>query len=199
MKLVKSALSRTFLAIVISTVICGVIYPLTVTAISQTFFRDKANGSIIEVDNVKYGSELLAQEFSGNEYLWGRVMIPNTEAFENENGEPIFYAGPSNTSPASKEYEKLINERVKKIKAGNTEESGKIPVDLVTISGSGLDPHVSEKAALYQVKRISHERNMTTREVELIINKCTTNKFLGVFGEKVVNVLEVNLLLDGIL
>ncbi len=110
------------------------------------------------------------------------------------------YACPSNLSPASDEYEKLVAERVEKIKAANPEKGDTpIPVDLVTCSGSGLDPDISPAAAEYQIERIAKARGISTTQVEEIVLKYTENRFLGTFGEKTVNVLKVNLALDGIL
>ncbi|TGY42173.1 potassium-transporting ATPase subunit KdpC [Clostridium sartagoforme] len=184
--------------LLVFTIICGVLFPLFITGISQIFFKDKSNGSIIEINGIKYGSELLAQEFTGDKYLWGRVMNLDTSTFKNENGEILLYSAPSNLSPASDEYKKLVEERVEKIRKANPEKGDEpIPVDLVTASGSGLDPHISVAAADYQVDRIARERNMSKDEVESIIDKYTNKRFLGVFGEKTVNVLEVNLALDG--
>ena len=194
MKVAKKA----FICIIVFTVICGLVYPLVMTGISQVLFKDKANGSIIEVNGKKYGSVLLAQEFTGDEYLWGRVMNLDTSTFTDENGEVLMYATPSNLSPASEEYEKLVSERIEKIKASNPDKKDDpIPVDLVTSSGSGLDPHISVAAAEYQVERISKARNISTDEVEQIIEKYTKGRALGVFGEETVNVLQVNLALDG--
>lgn len=184
--------------LLVFTIICGVLFPLFITGISQIFFKDKSNGSIIEINGIKYGSELLAQEFTGDKYLWGRIMNLDTSTFKNENGEILLYSAPSNLSPASDEYKKLVEERVEKIQKANPEKGDEpIPVDLVTSSGSGLDPHISVAAADYQVDRIARERNMSKDEVESIIDKYTNKRFLGVFGEKAVNVLQVNLALDG--
>ena len=170
------------------------------TGISQVLFKDKANGSIIEVDGKKYGSVLLAQQFTGDEYLWGRIMNIDTETFTDDDGNALMYATPSNLSPASEEYEALVKERVERIRKTNpTVKEEAIPVDLVTCSGSGLDPHISVAAAQYQVERIAKARNLDTEEVEEIIDKYTKGRMLGIFGEEVVNVLEVNLALDGIL
>lgn len=200
MKSVKILLKQTAMFILITTIVCGVIYPLAVTGISQLFFKDKANGSIIEVDGKQYGSKLLGQKFTGDKYLWGRVMYDNTGTYQDEEGNALYYAGPSNLTPASEDYRSLITERVEAMKASNPAMiNQKVPVDLVTGSGSGLDPHISVAAAMYQVDRIAKVRNISTEQVEDIINQYTTGKLLGVLGEKVVNVLEVNLALDGIL
>ena len=196
MKVAKKA----FICIIVFTVICGLVYPLVMTGISQVLFKDKANGSIIEVDGKKYGSVLLAQQFTGDEYLWGRILNIDTEPFTDDAGNALMYATPSNLSPASEEYEALVKERVERIRKTNpTVKEEAIPVDLVTCSGSGLDPHISVAAAQYQVERIAKARNLDTEEVEEIIDKYTKGRMLGIFGEEVVNVLEVNLALDGIL
>ena len=196
MKVAKKA----FICIIVFTVICGLVYPLVMTGISQVLFKDKANGSIIEVDGKKYGSVLLAQQFTGDEYLWGRIMNIDTETFTDDDGNALMYATPSNLSPASEEYEALVKERVERIRKTNpTVKEEAIPVDLVTCSGSGLEPHISVAAAQYQVERIAKARNLDTEEVEEIIDKYTKGRMLGIFGEEVVNVLEVNLALDGIL
>lgn len=191
-------ISKAFKFILVFMIICGLIYPVFITGASQLLFKEKANGSIIEVNGKKYGSVLLAQEFTGDEYLWGRVMSLDTSTFTNENGEVLMYATPSNLSPASEEYEKLLSERIEKIKAANPDKKDEpIPVDLVTTSGSGLDPHISVAAAEYQVDRIAKMRNISTDEVEQIIEKYTKGRTFGVFGEETVNVLQVNLALDG--
>ena len=192
------SIKKAFKFILIFTIICGLIYPIFITGISQILFKDKANGSIIEINGKSYGSALLAQEFTGDEYMWGRIMNLDTTTYKNENGEILMYATPSNLSPASDEYEKLIEERVNKIKQANPEmKEEAIPVDLVTASGSGLDPHISIEAAEYQVDRIAKSRNISNEEVDKIIKKYTKGRAFWVFGEETVNVLKVNLALDG--
>lgn len=198
MKRIKSVLSKSVLMVVTLSVICGVFYPLVVTGISQIFFKDKANGSMIEREGIKYGSELLAQEFTDARYLWGRVMNANIGTFTDEKGNPLYYSGPSNLTPASQDYQALIAERVESIKAANPERANeKVPVELVTGSGSGLDPHISVNAATYQIPRIAEARGISSEEVERIIKEYTTKKLGGILGEEVVNVLKVNLALDG--
>lgn len=200
MKTVKKLLRQSAIFILVTTILCGVIYPLVVTGISQLFFKDKANGSIIEVNNVQYGSKLLAQKFTQDKYLWGRVMIDNTDTYKDKEGNSLYYAGPSNLTPASESYRTLIANRVDTLKESNpTMSNQQVPVELVTCSGSGLDPQISVAAAMYQVDRIASSRDISNDQVVSIINKYTTGKLFGVLGEKVVNVLEVNLALDGIL
>lgn len=121
--------------------LCGVVYAGVVTGIAQLIFPDKANGSIIEVDGKKYGCELLGQQYTDDGHMWGRIMNVDVSTFKDENGKTLMYAAPSNLSPASEEYEALVKERVEKLREANPDmDETAIPVDLVTCSGSGLDP-----------------------------------------------------------
>ncbi len=200
MKTLKNILPKAAIIFLIFTVICGVVYTGVVTGIAQLIFPDKANGSIIEVDEKKYGCELLGQQYTDDAHMWGRIMNIDVSTYKDENGKTLMYASPSNLSPASEEYEALVKERVEKLRAANPDmDETAIPVDLVTCSGSGLDPHISPAAAEYQVARIAKANHMTEDEVRKIIDECTEGKFLGIFGEETVNVLKVNLMLDGIL
>lgn len=132
--------------------------------------------------------------------MWGRIMNLDVSTFTDNDGSKLMYAAPSNKSPASEEYAEEIQKRVKMVKEANPDvDTQKIPVELVTCSGSGLDPHISVAAAEYQIPRIANENNMTEDEVRDMIKKYTKGKFLGIFGEETVNVLKVNLALDGIL
>lgn len=200
MKRMKDTIWRAFILVMMMTVLCSLIYPTMITTVARVFFREKANGSIIEVNGKKYGSELLGQQFTGDEYLWGRIMIMNTKDFQDAKGNMLMYASPSNISTTSEEYANLVEERVNRIiSVTSTDSTNVIPVDLVTTSGSGLDPHISYAAAEYQIERIAEARNISYRQVQKIIDQYTTNRWIGIVGEKVVNVLEVNLSLDGIL
>ena len=199
MKTIKSVLPKAGMIFLIFTLLCGVIYTGVVTGIAQLIFPDNANGSIIEVDGKKYGCELLGQQYTDESHMWGRIMNIDVSTYKDESGKTLMYAAPSNLSPASEEYEALVKERVEKLREANPDmDETAISVDLVTCSGSGLDPHISP-AAEYQVARIAKANDLTEDEVREIIKKCTDGKFLGVFGEETVNVLKVNLMLDGIL
>lgn len=196
----KEQLSKAVGFILIFTLICGLFYTFAVTGISQLAFPTKANGSLIEIEGQYYGSELLAQQYTDSNHMWGRIMNIETTTFKDENGEPLMYAWAGNMNPASDEYEALISQRVNAIKEAHPEMKDQpIPVDLVTMSGSGLDPHISLAAAQYQSLRLAENNNLSIEEVESIIKACTEGKFLGIFGEETVNVLKVNLMLDGIL
>jgi K+-transporting ATPase ATPase C chain len=200
LRLIKSVWKKALALLAVFTLLCGVLYPAAVTGISQLLFHDQANGSIIEVDGKKYGSVLLAQQFTGNGYLWGRIMNLETKTFRDSEGRTLMYAVPSNLSPASEQYGKLVRERIEKIRAADPEKKGvPIPEDLVTCSASGLDPHISPAAADYQADRIAKARNLSVQQVRDVVQRYTQGRFLGMFGEETVNVLEVNLALDGIL
>ena len=184
----------------IFSVVCGILYTGAVTGLAQLLFPDKANGSIIEVDGKKYGCELLGQQYMDDAHMWGRIMNIDVSTYKDGDGNILMYAAPSNLSPASGEYEELVAQRVEKLRAANPDmDETAIPVDLVTCSGSGLDPHISPAAAEYQAARIADARGITEDEVRTVIDQCTSGRFLGVFGEETVNVLRVNLMLDGIM
>ena len=180
------------------TVVCGLGYTLVVTGIAQVAFPYQANGSLITVDGKVVGSELIGQNFEDEDHMWGRIQ--NVSIIEGEDGELMAYGAPSNLSPASEEYRQLVDARVKKIRAANPDaDMDAWPVDLVTWSGSGLDPEISPDAAEYQVPRLAKATGKSEDEVRDIIAACTKGRFLGVFGEPTVNVLKVNLMLDGAL
>lgn len=200
MKTWKQILPKAIVIFLIFTILCGVLYTALITGLAQLLFPKRANGSIIEVDGKNYGCELLGQQYTDDGHMWGRIMKLDVSTYTDENGRALMYASPSNLSPASEEYRRLVADRVEQLRSANADmDTAAIPVDLVTCSGSGLDPHISPAAAEYQVTRIAKAQDMRSDEVRAIIDKCTTGRFLGIFGEKTVNVLEVNLMLDGIL
>lgn len=200
MKEFRAVFPKAIIIFLIFTVLCGAVYTFVITGISQVLFPKQANGSIIEVNGKKYGSVLLAQQYTDEKHMWGRIMNIDTETFKDDEGNKVAYAWASNLTPTGKDLQEVINERIKKIKEAHPEKGDTpIPVDLVTCSGSGLDPHISVAAANYQVDRIAKNNNMSKEEVQAIVDKYTDNKLIGVLGEKTVNVLEVNLAIDGIL
>ena len=191
---------KALLSVITFTVFCGFIYTMIMTGICQVLFPDSANGKIIEVNGVKYGSELLGQQYTSDKYMWGRITKVDVSTYKDANGEQLAYGAPSNLSPTSEEYKELVAQRVEKIHKANPEKGNEpIPVDLVTNSGSGLDPEISLAAAQYQVDRLARENNMSKDEVNAIIEKCTSHRFLGFFGEETVNVLKVNLMIDKVI
>lgn len=194
----KGVASRALGVFALFTVVCGLGYTLVVTGISQVAFPYQANGSLITVDGKVVGSELIGQNFDDEAHMWGRIQ--NVSIVEGEDGGLMAYGAPSNLSPASDEYRQLVDARVKKIRAANPDaDMDAVPVDLVTCSGSGLDPEISPDAAEYQVPRLAKATGKNEGEVREIIARCTKGRFLGVFGEPTVNVLKVNLMLDGAL
>lgn len=200
MKTIKSVLPKAAVLFLIFTLLCGGIYTLTVTGIAQLIFPEKANGSLITVNGKNYGCELLGQQYTDDEHMWGRIMNIDVSTYKDENGKTLMYASPSNLSPASEEYKALVSQRVEKLRTANPDmKDSAVPVDLVTCSGSGLDPSISPAAAEYQISRIANANNKSEDEIRDIVEKCTSGRFLGMFGEETVNVLEVNLMLDGIL
>lgn len=194
----KGVASRALGVFALFTVVCGLGYTLVVTGIAQVAFPYQANGSLIKVDDKIVGSELIGQNFEDEDHMWGRIQ--NVTIVEGEDGGLMAYGAPSNLSPASDEYRQLVDERVEMIRAANPDaDMDAVPVDLVTCSGSGLDPEISPDAAEYQVPRLAKATGKSEDEVRDIIAQCTKGRFLGVFGEPTVNVLKVNLMLDGVL
>lgn len=200
MKKIRSVLGKATKLLLVMTMICGIIYTGTVTFLGNLFFKSKINGSIIEVDGKKYGCELLAQEFTDDSHMWGRVMNIDTTTFQDEQGDYLMYSAPSNLSPKSEIFKELVEERVEMIQKANPDSKvDQIPVDLVTCSGSGLDPEISVAAAQYQIPRIAKANHMSEADVQKMVDECTTHKVFGIFGEETVNVLKVNLMIEGIL
>lgn len=194
----KGIASRALGVFALFTIVCGLGYTLVVTGIAQVTFPYQANGSLITVDGKVVGSELIGQNFDDEAHMWGRIQ--NVSIVEGDDGELMAYGAPSNLSPASEEYRQLVDARVEKIRASNPDAGmDAVPVDLVTCSGSGLDPEISPDAAEYQVPRLAKATGKSEGEVRDIIAQCTKGRFLGVFGAPTVNVLKVNLMLDGAL
>lgn len=194
----KGIASRALGVFALFTIVCGLGYTLVVTGVVQLAFPYQANGSLITVDGKVVGSELIGQNFDDEAHMWGRIQ--NVSIVEGEDGELMAYGAPSNLSPASEKYRQLVDARVKKIRAANSDaDMDAVPVDLVTCSGSGLDPEISPDAAEYQVPRLAKATGKSEDEVREIIAQCTKGRFLGVFGEPTVNVLKVNLMMDGAL
>ena len=187
------------LMIVVMTVITGLIYPLGMTGIAQLVFPHQANGSLIEKDGAVIGSELIGQNFTDDKYFHGRPSA-TTEPDPNDPTKTVSvpYAadnsGGSNLGPTS---QPLID-RVKADAAKLAKENPgtPIPIDLVTTSASGLDPDISPAAAEFQVPRVAKARNLSEDKVRTLVTDMTQDRFLGVLGEKRVNVLELNLALD---
>ena len=181
------------------TLITGLIYPLAMTAIAGVIFPKQAQGSLIEKDGKVVGSALIGQEFKDDKYFHGRPSATTApDPNDSTKTVPAPYnaanSGGSNLGPTSKALADRMKEDVEKLKAENPSQS--VPVDLVTTSGSGLDPDISPEAALFQAPRVAKARNMSEDKVRDLIAKNTQGRFLGLLGEPRVNVLQLNLALD---
>jgi K+-transporting ATPase ATPase C chain len=178
------------------TLITGIAYPAAITAIAQVAFPNQANGSMIVVDGKTVGSSLIGQAFSDAKYLWGRPSAAGvTDA--NPAGYDANNSAGSNLGPTSKALIERVTAAVDQLRAANGDAP--VPVDLVTTSASGLDPEISPAAADYQVARIATARGMTQADVHAVIARHTQEPLLGFLGEPRVNVLLVNMDLDGML
>lgn len=178
------------------TLITGVVYPAVVTAIAQVAFPNQANGSMIVVDGKTVGSSLIGQCFDQPKYFWGRPSAAGATT-QNPCGYDASNSGGTNLGPTSQALIQAISTRVDQMRAANG--GGPVPVDLVTTSASGLDPEISPAAAEYQVARVAAARNMSEADVRAAVARHTEQPLFGFLGEPRVNVLLLNLDLDGLL
>jgi len=185
---IRSALTM----LIVLTVLTGLIYPLAVTGLAQVFFPEQANGSLIVREGKVIGSKLIGQHFDKPEYFWSR---PSATAPFPYNAAAS--AG-SNLGPTNPVLLNAVKARVVALRAADPGNELPIPVDLVTASGSGLDPHISPAAASYQVKRVAHARSLDENSVLALVSKHTEGRQFGVLGEQRVNVLMLNLALDAL-
>ncbi len=183
-------LKPALLMLALLSVVTGGIYPLLVTGLAQGFFPHQANGSLIEQGSKVVGSELVGQPFSAPNYFWSRPSATS----------PVPYnagaSSGSNLGPTNPALEDAIKARIEALKAADPGNTAPIPVDLVTASGSGLDPHISPAAAEYQVGRVARARGVDSTSVRALVAAHTESRQLGVLGEPRVNVLRLNLALD---
>ena len=184
-----SQLRPAFFMLLIFTVITGVIYPLVVTGIAQVVFPQQANGSLIVKDGKAVGSELIGQQFDDPSYFWGRPSAANYNAAASSG---------SNYGPLNPALRDMVQTRIDALKAADPDNTLPIPVDLVTASGSGLDPHISVASALYQVHRVATARGLNEADVVALVNQYTEGRQFGFLGEPRVNVLLLNIALDEI-
>jgi len=172
----------------VATVLLGVIYPLVITGLAQMFAKDRANGQLIRKDGVTVGSRILAQPFSADKYFHARPSVAGANGYDATN------SGGTNWGPTN---QKLIDRVKNDIAALQSENPGKpVPVDLVTTSGSGLDPHITPAAAEFQVARVARGRGTAESNIHKLVVEHTELRQFGFLGEPRVNVLELNLALD---
>jgi len=181
---------RALAALVLLTILTGLVYPLVVTVLSQTAFPGPANGSLIIRDGRPAGSELIGQPFSNAKYFWGRPSA--TAPFPYNAGS----SSGSNLGPTNPDLEKTVAARIKTLWDADPGSRPPVPADLVTSSASGLDPHISPGAAEYQVPRVAHARGLGVEEVRQLVRKHTEDRTWGILGEPRVNVLRLNRELD---
>jgi potassium-transporting ATPase KdpC subunit len=180
------------------TFLTGIIYPMAVTGIAQIVFPNQANGSLIIKDGKAVGSELIGQSFDSPNYFWGRLSATGTFPYNAFNAENLTASSGSNYGPLNPALTDMVQARIDALKAADPSNTALIPVDLVTASGSGLDPQISVAAALYQVHRVAQARGLTEAEVKTLVDKYTKGRQFFILGEPRVNVLLLNLALDGI-
>jgi K+-transporting ATPase ATPase C chain len=172
------------------TALSGVAYPLVVTAIGHLAFPEEAGGSLVQRDGKVVGSSLIGQNFSDPKYIWGRPSATSPQPYNASN------SGGSNLGPLNPALVEAVKGRIEALRAADPGKSAPVPVDLVTASGSGLDPHLSVAGALYQAARVAKARNLPLAQVQQLIEKHVEGRLFGFVGEPRVNVLRLNLALD---
>jgi potassium-transporting ATPase KdpC subunit len=195
----KKYLRPAIVITILLTIVTGFIYPGIVTGLAQLIFPSQANGSLVYANGKVVGSELIGQYWTAPQYFHGRPSVtvnPNT-------GKPEPYAADnssaSNAGPTNAAYIQTVELRVAELKKENPNApAGPVPVDLITASGSGLDPDISVAGALYQAPRVAQARGLSLAQVTQLINDHVQGRFLGIFGEPHVNVLDLNLALDAL-
>jgi potassium-transporting ATPase KdpC subunit len=178
------------ISLLLFTILTGIVYPLLVTGIAQAAFPRQANGSIIVQNGKEAGSSLIGQPFSDPKYFWGRPSATGPQPYNGGSSSG------SNQGPTNPALIDAIKARIKALQDADPDNKAPVPVDLVTASGSGLDPHISPAAAEYQVRRVARLRGLDEGAVRKLVAEHTQGPQLGLFGEPAVNVLELNLALD---
>jgi len=186
----RSQLRPALILLGLLTLVTGVFYPLAITAVAQVVFPDKADGSLIERDGQVVGSELIGQSFDDPRYFWGRLSATGPAAYN------AAASSGSNYGPLNPALTDMVQARIDALRAADPGNIDPIPVDLVTASGSGLDPHISPSAAYYQIPRVARERDLDETVVRNLVDDHIEDRQFGILGERRVNVLKLNLALD---
>jgi potassium-transporting ATPase KdpC subunit len=196
---IMKQLRPALVALVALTLITGVIYPLVVTGIAQAVFPYQANGSImVGKGGQPLGSALIGQQFDDPKYFWGRLSATGPVPYTAFNADKLSGSSGSNYGPLNPALKEAAQARIDALKAADPSNTAPIPVDLVTASGSGLDPHISPAAAEYQLARVAKARGMDAAKLRDMVAQHTEGRQLGFLGEPRVNVLELNLALDAL-
>jgi potassium-transporting ATPase KdpC subunit len=189
-------------ALLVLTIITGLIYPLIVTGVAQAIFPSQANGSLITGTNGRAsGSALIGQEFRDPLYFWGRPSATEPVQYTAFNADTLTGSSGSNYGPLSQALigsDGIVHTRIRALREADPGNTASIPVDLVTASASGLDPHISPAAAEYQVPRVARARGLDESRVRELVAQHTEGRQLGFLGEPRVNVLQLNLALDAL-
>ena len=188
----RAQIRPALMLLLIFTVLTGLLYPLVVTGIAQLVFPSQANGSLISSNGQTVGSSLIGQQFDDPKYFWGRLSATGPYPYN------AAASSGSNLGPTNPALLDEVKARIAALKAADPTNTQPIPVDLVTSSGSGLDPNISVAAALYQLPRVARARGMSATALQTLVDKYTQGRQLGFLGEPRVNVLELNLALDEI-
>lgn len=194
MRTVGSVLKNAMALMIFFLILCCVIYPLIVTGISQLAFSKQANGSLIQVNGETVGSELIGQAFTDNRFFKGRVSAVNYNTYTKEEADKEVASGSYNYGASSPKLKERVEQSIDTFLKENPDvKKEDIPTDLLTASASGLDPHISKKAAEIQVPAIAKATGLSEQQLKSMIKEHTQEKVLGIFGEETVNVLTLNL------
>jgi K+-transporting ATPase ATPase C chain len=192
----RSQLRPALVALGIFTILTGLVYPLVVTGIAQVVFPWQANGSLIVRNGQPVGSALIGQPFDDPKYFWGRLSATSPAGYTAFNGDKLTGSSGSNYGPLNPALVEAAQARITALQEADPGNKAPIPVDLVTASGSGLDPHMSPAAAAYQVGRVARSRGLSESAVRQLVVQHTEGRTFGILGEPRVHVLALNLALD---
>jgi K+-transporting ATPase ATPase C chain len=198
MNILRAQLRPALISLLVLTLITGVLYPLVVSGVAQLAFSSQANGSLIVEEGKVRGSVLIGQPFADPRYFWGRLSATGVHPYNAFNADALAGSSGSNLGPLNPALTEAAQARIEALRAADPQAAGPVPVDLVTASASGLDPHISPAAAAYQVRRVALARGLSEEQVRELVVRHTEGRDLGLLGEPRVNVLRLNLALDAL-